>query len=171
MDERLKKITELSKKVTKKGKSNEEIINTITKKFPKLKKYTYKTNKMTIKKGHMIVCISLDLKNEFEGIITSVKYFDNKNSKENEQKIIKTIYATNNKTNKRKQINVLHYYLFTKQFYGELNDTREGKLILDEIKKYYNSDIKIEESSGYDITSQDKLNIEFFEEELKKYKN
>ncbi len=167
MDERLKRINELSKKVTNKSLSNDEIKSIVIKKYPEIKDYTYKTNQMKIQKGHQLICISIDLEKKLDGIITSIKYFDHKEEK---QQIIKSIGISDIDSKTGRNINVLHYYLFTKQFFGKLDDTKQGKYILEEFAKR-NYDInKIFENSD-DITSQDKYVVDFFDEELRKHKN
>lgn len=170
MDERLKRIKELSKKVTNKSLNNDEIKSIVIKKYPEIKDYNYKTNQMNIQKGHQIICISINLEKKLIGIITSIKYFDHK---EGEQRIIKSIGISDINSKTGRNINVLHYYLFTKQFFGRLDDTKQGKFILDEFaKKNYNINELFENySDSDDITSQDKYVVDFFDEELKKHKS
>ena len=133
MDERLKRINELTKKVAPRDDKTQKIINFLFNKYPELKNYTYKTQKMSIQIGSSLKYISHDLKTISEGVVSSVKYYDHK---EEEPKIILSIVVT--KENEHwKKIYTNNYYLFTS--YNHESSTT--KLIKKVLKETYDNDL------------------------------
>lgn len=126
MEERLKRIKELSQLVKNKSMSDDEIIKVILKKYPELKNYKHKINKMSISYGSTIKYVSNDLQRISGGIVTSIKYYSHEDKEE--EKIIESLGLLSK--DHWWTINVKNYYLFEKIHNNILND----ELIQDALK-------------------------------------
>ncbi len=136
MDDHIKKINELSNRLTTHDEKTKTIIKTILKKYPELKNFVFKTQYMAIYKGSLLKCISNDLTTQREGYVSSIKYYP---YKKEETKIINTIVLTS-PDKKWFKIYAKNYYLFA----NETPDDEKTKLIkkaLREQKDIDNDDI------------------------------
>lgn len=156
MDERLKRINELSKQIVKHDDQTKKIIKNLLKKYPELKDYTFKTSKTSIQIGSLLRYISLDLSSYSEGIISSIKYHKHK---ENEQKIILSIIVT--KSDKKwERVYPNKYHLFVNDK-PESDTTKLIKKILKD-KKYITNDDLFGDIEEFDAE-------QFMLEEAEKY--
>jgi HD superfamily phosphohydrolase YqeK len=140
MDERLKRIKELSKKINNYDDKTKKIVNDIIKKYPELKSYEYKSQNMKIHIGTSIKYVSNDMNTINDGIVSSIKYH---NIIEKKDKTIKYIIVSKEGEHWKK--------LYPAHFYFFVNDSPESNIT---------SLIKSLFKEKFNITDDDKYMLE-----------